>query len=76
MPNPYLQNNKNPISRQHLRNIYNINIREIVQCRKFETMQCSADFGCKKNADFMQENSAEQIYSLRNLNKHIKQKQR
>ena len=47
MPNPYLQNNKYPISSQHLRNINNINRREIVQCRKFETMQCNANFGCK-----------------------------
>ena len=45
MPNPYLQNNKNPISNQHLRNI---NRREIVQCKKFETVQCNVDFGCKK----------------------------
>ena len=76
MPNRYLQNNKNPISSQHSRNMNNISRREIVQCRKFGTVQCSTNFGCKKNADFMQENSAEQIYSLRNLNKHIKQKQR
>ena len=48
MPNPYLQNNKNPISSQHSRNINNINRREIVQCRKFEIVQCSVDFGCKK----------------------------
>ena len=48
MPNPYLQNNKYPISSQHLRNINNINRREIVQCRKFEIVQCSVDFGCKK----------------------------
>ena len=45
MPNPYLQNNKNPISNQHLRNI---NRREIVQCKKFETVQSNADFGYKK----------------------------
>ena len=45
MPNPYLQNNKNPISSQHLRNI---NRREIVQCKKFETVQCNAGFSCKK----------------------------
>ena len=45
MPNPYLQNNKNSISNQHLRNI---NRREIVQCKKFETVQCNAGFSCKK----------------------------
>ncbi|KAM4090428.1 hypothetical protein ACJW30_09G061400 [Castanea mollissima] len=83
MANPYMQNNKNPISSQHSRNINNINRRELVQCRMFEIVQCSVDFNCKKFADFKCKTQIlcrkivqKKFYSLRNLNKHTGKKKK